>query len=238
MKLDEKQLQHACKQVLHIQIESLPDIAECPMHDFDEAFEQDIQRLIIDLEKGNISPAKAPMGWQYYIKKSTTAVLIAILLVGVTMPETLLAAYRFITAHTTVTPEYTQHNYSSTAPGDSKLQPVQIEWLPNRMRLNEDLYREYEYRIDMEYIDDSRDVLRDFTLTQKLLTETSSMTYVVDTENAEIETRQIGADEVTLIYKHDSYQYIWLHDKYHISGQSNLSRDELIKILENIVFSD
>ena len=75
MKLDEKQLQHACKQALHIQIESLPDIAECPIHDFDEAFEQDIQKLIIDLEKGNISPAKAPMGWQYYIKKSTTATI-------------------------------------------------------------------------------------------------------------------------------------------------------------------
>ena len=238
MKLDEKQLKNACEQVIQIQIDSIPEVAECPVHDFDDTFEQDIQKLIANLKKGNISPAKAPMGWQYYIKKSTAAALIAILLVGTTMPETLLAGYRFITSHTTVTPEYTQHNYLSTAPEESKLQPVQLEWLPNGMRLNEDQYRRNEYRIDMEYIDDSRDVLRYFTLKQNILTENSNMTYVVDTENAEVEILDIAADEVTLIYKQGSYQYVWLHDKYHVSGQSNLSKDEVIKILENVVFGD
>ena len=58
--------------------------------------------------------------------------------------------------------------------------------------------------------------------------------YIVDTENAEVDQRYIGHEEVQLILKDESFNYIWLHEKYLITGQSNLSADEIIKILEKI----
>ena len=78
-----------------------------------------------------------------------------------------------------------------------------------------------------------------FTLNQMIVTENDSMTYIVDTENAEVEMVTIGEDEeVKLIFKRERYGYVWSHGHYFITGQSNLSRDEIIKIFENIRFKD
>ena len=75
-----------------------------------------------------------------------------------------------------------------------------------------------------------------FRSDQDLLTENSGSVYIVDTENARQETVWIHNEAVTFIYKEKRIHFIWLHHAYRISGQTNLSKEETIKILEQITY--
>ena len=47
---------------------------------------------------------------------------------------------------------------------------------------------------------------------------------------------QINGEDVRFIYKENRIHFIWLHDAYHITGQTNLPEHEVIKILGHITF--
>ena len=70
---------------------------------------------------------------------------------------------------------------------------------------------------------------------QCFLTERDSATYIIDTENAEVELVYSGAEEIKLSLKNDRICFIWLHGSCKITGETNLTREELLQILEYIV---
>jgi len=236
MKMDDKQLEQAFRQAMQMQIDAMPEESDCPEHTFSDAFEQDMHKLIGEMEEGNIKPAKAPMGWQYYTRRGLTVMLVCCLLTGIAMPDVVAAAYyKLIHAEERMFPEYTEYEVNSTASGESVLMPLELGYIPEDLSIDMDAYNKDDTEIYIKLNNNEKF----FTLNQMIVTENDSMTYIVDTENAEIEMVAFGdCEEVKLIFKRERYGYVWLHGRYFITGQSNLSRDEIIRILENIEFKD
>ena len=62
------------------------------------------------------------------------------------------------------------------------------------------------------------------------------MTYGANTELYYTEVFYID-NEIIKISEYDNrITFVWVHDLYHISGYTNLSKEELIKILTNLTF--
>ena len=80
------------------------------------------------------------------------------------------------------------------------------------------------------------DLTRYFNVNQEIITETASMVYGVDTEDARQEYIWLQGEEIRFIYKKNRIHFIWLHHAYHISGQTNLSKEETIAILQQLTY--
>ena len=241
MKMDDKQLEQAFRQAMQMQIDAMPEESDCPEHTFSDAFEQDMHKLIGEVEEGTIKPAKAPMGWQYYTSRGLAAMVVCCLLTGIAMPDIVVAAYyKLIHSEEKMLPEYTEYEVNSTASGESVLIPLELEYVPQELKQDKNATIIRPTYIRYDFTDQKpKSEMSYFLIRQQIVTENDSMTYIVDTENAEIEIVTFGdGEEVKLIYKDESYNYVWPHGLYFITGESNLSRDEIIKILENIEFKD
>lgn len=107
---------------------------------------------------------------------------------------------------------------------------MQFGYLPDGMVETE--REEHPTRLSLSFDKGSTYIIT----TQELLTENSGLTYRIDTEDAEQQIMQINGEEVRFIYKENRIHFIWLHDAYHITGQTNLPEHEVIKILEHITF--
>lgn len=229
MKLDETLLSRAAVLVRDRELQQLPDEKDCPEYVFSEKFEQEMQRLIEQVAKGEIQQNRVKWGWPYYARQGLAAVLICFLLVCFTMPEAVQAGcQRLVDVIETIVTEYTEYHYHSYALGNAEFVPLKIGYLPENLQLVEQDIGKRSYAVVF------RDGEMYFTLEQIMLTEEDGMGYIVDTENSQTEKKKIGSYEVLLISKDKSYNYVWTYEEYFMTGQSNLKKDELIKILENI----
>lgn len=233
MRFTEEQLRLAAKRVDQRLLAQLPDESDCLDYQFSEALEQKMHCLIEQVRNNQISPAKVSMGWRYYTRNGLVAVLLCFLLSCIAMPETVLAGYqKLVEVIETVVTEYTEYRYRSNETADAEFVPVTFGYLPDGM---EEVERELmERRMDVCF--ESEKQFFDFS--QKLLTEENGMAYIVDTEDAYIKIYNIGAEEVQLILKNDVYNYTWIHGKYLISGQTNLSDKEVLRILESLYLNE
>lgn len=229
MKLNEAQLYRAAALADAMELASLPDIENCPKHHFSDRFEKEMQELIGKVQRNEIKPYRISMGWQYYTKRGAAAILLCFLLACVTMPEVVIAGcQKLLDVVETVVTEYTEYQYHSHVPGDATFTPLELRYLPEGMK-QVDRYED-EAELYMLY----RDGNDYFTLNQILITENNSFHYIADTENAHIETKILLGHDLNLIYNDDLIIYVWQYDKYHIAGRSNLSAEELEKILNNL----
>ncbi len=184
------------------------------------------------LERGELKPYPVRMGWQYYGKRSAAVILLGAALTFAVAPDVVQAAcQRLIEAVETVLIEYTEFQYTSQADADTVFVPIVLQYLP--AGLQEVERQQDKDSLELLYMNEAGIY---FNINQCLVTEDSGLVYGVDTENAQIETVCIGAEKVTLIYKENRIHYIWLHDVYHISGQTSLSRAETIAILEQFTY--
>ena len=233
MRFTEEQLRFAAKRVDQRLLAQLPDESDCLDYQFSEALEQKMHCLMEQVRNNQIPPAKVSMGWRYYTRTGLVAVLLCFLLSCIAMPETVLAGYqKLVEVIETVVTEYTEYRYRSNESADAEFVPVTFGYLPEEME-------EVEYR---EMGNSLRIVLRSndhyFRLVQRLLTEENGLTIKVDTEDAEMETIYIGTEAVELIFEDGVYSFVWLHEFYHLKGQSNLSSDEIVGILKNLKFTE
>ena len=229
MKLNDTQLQRAASLANAIELSFLPDKEHCPKYTFSTEFEAKMQTLIRQVRQSEIKPYKVFMGYAYYAKRSIAAVLIAFLLACVTVPEAVIAGYhKLIDAIENVVTEYTEYKYHSTVPGTTQFVPLEFGYLPEGMEVVE------RYEDDTELYILLRSKNNHFIIKQLLVTEEDSLKYIVDTEDAYVETKLLFGVELDLIYKDDLIQYVWQYDKYHISGRSNLPINEVEKILNNL----
>lgn len=229
MKLNDAQLQRAASLADAIEMSFLSDQDNCPQHTFSEEFEAKMQHLIKRVRQSEIKPYRVFMGYAYYAKRSIAAVLIAFLLACVTVPEAVIAGYhKLIDVIENVVTEYTEYKYHSTVPGTAQFVPLEFGYLPEgleqtRNNINEDRLN-VMYKNEQYY----------FSLKQVLITEGMAYGNTVDTENAQVEKKTLRGEELILIFKEDTITYVWDYGIYHISGISNLSLEEVEKILNNL----
>ena len=205
-----------------------------PEHQFSEQFLGKMIPLLQDARRGTVKAAEYIMGWQYYAKQGMAAVLICFLLACAAMPETVLAGYyKLIEVVETIYEEYTEFRYrvNEESNVDEGFKPMQLNYLPDGM---EELRRiENENSIDLLYEDNRGNHL---IIYQKLMTENNEIVHAIDTENAFIETKQIGDGMAEIIIKKDEVYFIWIQNNYRIKGQTNLPKEEMINILNCIEF--
>lgn len=229
MKLDETLLSRAAVLVRDKELHQLPDEKDCPEYVFSEKFEQEMQRLIEQVAKGEIQQNRVKWGWPYYARQGLVAVLICFLLVCFTMPEVVQAGcQRLVDVIETVFEEYTEWRYETDATVNDKLEKVTFGYMPEMLEKTEESSDERLYYVlyqGEEYY---------FCLEQRKLSGESELTQIVDTEDAFVERKQINGEEVILVLKDGVYNYIWIHNQYQISGISNLSAGEIEQIFENI----
>ncbi len=227
MKLNDDILSRAAILVRDNKMNSLLEYETYPAHEFSETFEQNMQGLIDKLGKGEIKPYKVSMGWQYYVRHGMVAVLICFLLTCVAAPQAVVAGYhKLVEIIETVVTEYTEYRYQVNETVDDTLQQVTFGYLPEGMEITEEIVQERSYYV--EY----RNETSFFRLEQLLLTEEDGLGHIVDTENATVKQHMIKGTEVSFISKRGMNGYVWVYGKYLITGQSNCSIEEMIKILE------
>lgn len=232
MKLTEDQLRRAAQLAQHKDLSRLPetdDIIVSPR------MEQKMQSLIQQVQRGEIEPARASMGWRYYTKTGIAAVLICFLLTCVTMPQAVIAScQRMIQMVETVFEEYTQQEYTSNASADTAFVPVTFGYMTEGLVETEQEQTEDSLRIALE-----NPVTGEvFVLRQELLTEDAASAYIVDTEDAITEPLLISGEPVQFIQKNGQVKFVWNHTAYRITGKTNLPVEEVTKILETIQFDN
>ena len=229
MKLNEAQLYRAAALADAMELASLPGKENCPKHHFSDRFEKEMQALIGKVQRNEIKPYRISMGWQYYTKRGAAAILLWFLLACVTMPQVVIAGcQKLLDVVATVVTEYTEYQYHSHVPADATFTPLEFGYLPKDMQLVDEYVDENElyvlYRNDAQY----------FILKQQLVTEDSKLTFIVDSEDARVETKMLRGMRLDLVYKEDMIAYVWMYGQYHISGKGNLTIGELEKILNNL----
>lgn len=229
MQLNDDVLCRAAALVRDKRMNSLSEYEEYPVHEFSEAFETEMQKIMDKLDKGEIKPYKVSMGWQYYARHGLVAVLVCFLLTCFAAPQAVIAGYhKLVEVIETVVTEYTEYRYQVNETVDDTLQQVTFGYLPEGMEIVKERNTPSSYHVEYEIGD------KYFALEQRLIVQENNLSYVVDTENAIVEKDNINGEEIIYIYKDGIYNYVWLHGNYHIKGDSNLAIGELTKILENI----
>ena len=230
MKFTEEQLRRAARRADEILMSQLPDEEACMEHEFSEEFERKMEELIQQVKDGTVPPAKVSMGWRYYVRNGAAAVLLCFLLTCIAMPEAVLAGYqKLVEVIEIVVTEYTEYRYQSNKAADSEFKPMTLKYLPEGMQQTS--YRKTESSVHILFQNENQY----FEFEQRLLTIENGMTYIIDTEDVQAEVRHIGTEEVQLILKDGVYSYVWIHGSNQITGQSNLSAKEIMKILENCI---
>lgn len=232
MEISDEKLQEAAKIIAKAEVEQWKNFESYPEPALSESFQQIMQDLIHDVEKGNIEQVRARMGWQYYTKRSIVAVIVCFILTCAIMPETVMAGYqKILSIIETVFEEYTEFHIFSNAEGQHEFEPVTLHYLP--VGVVESSREEYPTTLRIAYQDSAGQEL--LIINQIVFAEEENYLFVADTENAQIEYYTIQKNEtVQMIIKGERIQFLWEHEAYFINGQTKLPMDELIRILNNI----
>lgn len=228
--LTEEELAAACRLVMAYEIATTyPD----ETHVFRSSYEIAIQELLHKTADGTIEPARVRMGWQYYARKGLAAVLIGVLLAGITMPEKVMAGCKWLI---TVVEEFfadrTEYRYTSDISEDAALLPMTFGYLPEGMEQKVEKIKE-EY---IKLVFSTQMETHYFIISQRSLQESRVRLLGSNLEIYDTEIIVVQDEIIEISAREDNIFFSWIHDLWHISGQTDLSKAELIQILENIKF--
>ena len=230
MKFTEDELRAAAVEARRYMLSQLPDEDSC-QHCFSEQFEQDMEVLRRKVRANQITQKQAFLGWPYYARRGIVAVLLCFVLACFTMPETVLAGYRYlIEVIETVWDEYTEFRYHSDASADTEFQPLELQYLPEGM---EEVRRE-ENVDGINIICENKEKGYYFDIYQKLVTNEYSLNTILDTEDTNIKIVTIQNGNLNLVYKKNEICFYWLLGGYLINGETNLTEQDIIAIFEKI----
>ena len=233
MKFTEDELRAAAVEARRYMLSQLPDEDSC-QHCFSEQFEQDMEALRRKVRANQVAQKQAFLGWPYYTRRGIAAVLLCFVLACFTMPETVLAGYRYlIEVIETVWDEYTHFRYHSDASVDTEFQPLELQYLPEGME-----------EVRREQLDDGLRIICEneekgyyFDIYQRVLTEVSKLDAIEDTKDIESKIVIVQDKEIRLNFKEGRIYFSCLYNSYYITGQTNLSEKDIIRIWEKIKFS-
>ena len=194
-----------------------------------------MQQLAEQLEQGKLTGAKALPGWHYYVRNTAAAVLIGFLCLAAAAPDAVLAGcQKLIETIETVFEEYTEYRYQSHVPAGTELVPLHPGYLPEGME--EQIERREEDQFGIWYEFENTKEGQILVMRQELLPEGTASTHITDSEDAEIELQIINGWEVKLFSKNNQIHFIWNPAVYKITGVTNLPKNEVVEIIENMEF--
>ena len=232
-KLTDREIEEACRLLSAYEVATIPP--EDTYTDIRSAdYTAYMDDLIAKTEAGVLSPPDVPMGWQYYTRKAVAAALIAALLAGIAMPERVMAGYRWLVE---VVEQFfedrkTTYRYTSNADEDVEFVPMQFDYLPEGMEGEVKEDKNDKKRILYTRENDGK--FEYFEITQKLLNK--RRVYGSNMEIHYTEVLDINNELIKLYERKDIIHFVWIHVDYHIYGQTDLAKSELIKILDNVEF--
>ena len=227
--ISDEEIAEACRLLMAYEVATIPQ--ESAYDDIrSETYIAYMERLLAQAKAGTLIAPNVPMGWQYYTRKGLAAILIAALLAGIAMPERVMAGYRWLVE---VIEQFfkdrTEYIYTSNADEDIEFVPMQFGYMPEGMELKETTLEEKYYTalfVDRELY---FEIQQRSTVRDALVLGGNVNVYYT-------EIIMINDDIIKLIHD-ERTRYVWSHDNYYISGQTNLVKEELIEILENIEFN-
>jgi len=233
-KLTDREIEEACRLLSAYEIATIP-----PEDTYTDIRSADYTAYMDDLisksEAGVLRAPDVPMGWQYYTRKAVAAALIAALLAGIAMPERVMAGYRWLVE---VVEQFfedrkTTYRYTSNADEDVEFVPMQFGYLPEGMEC--EVKEIKDDKVKLIYLRSFGEKFEYFEVTQRVLKKTISI-YGGNANVSFTEAVIINDKIVNIIFYENKIRFLWKYDEYHIDGETNLSKEELIKILENIKF--
>lgn len=235
-KLTDREIEEACRLLSAYEVATIP-----PEDTYTDIRSADYTAYMEDLmaksEAGVLSPPDVPMGWQYYTRKAVAAALIAALLAGIAMPERVMAGYRWLVevAEQFFEDRKTTYRYTSNADENVEFVPMQFGYLPEGMECEVKENDEEEKILKILCWRNLNGKYEYFEITQrKIVKDAMTLGGNVDVFYTDIVT--INGQIVKMISGKNGIEYRWVREKYSINGQTNLGKEELIVILENINF--
>ena len=230
--VSEEKLQEAAREYLLWELQKFDAYADYPEPEFHGSYKLQMAALRHDVKRGAIKEAEYRMGATFYIKRSIAAILLVFTMACLTMPETVLAGYqKLIEVIETVFDEYTEYRYRVNDVGaiEEEFRPLKLGYLPEGME--EVKRRERENSLDLLYRDKEEKYI---TLYQCFVVEERSLVFGADTEEVEKQIYYMQDEIVRLNIEKDKIKFVWNHEHYYITGQTNLAEKELIELLENV----
>lgn len=229
-KLTDREIEDACRLLSAYEVATIP-----PEDTYTDIRSADYTAYMEDLmaksEAGVLRAPDVPMGWQYYTRKAVAAALIAALLAGIAMPERVMAGYRWLVE---VVEQFfedrkTEYRYTSNADEDVEFVPMQFGYLPEGM--DEVISRKTDYSIS--WLNKTKNGYYIAIIQNKIRDEFSHV-YGANSEIYYTEILVINNQAVRIVEKENIIYFSCILEDYHISGQTNLLKEELGKILKNI----
>jgi len=229
--LTDEQITEACRLLTAYEVATIPP-EDSYTEPYSDAYTAYIHELMANYKAGAITPTKVPMGWQYYTRRGIAAVLIAALLAGIAMPDKVMAGYRWLVE---VVEEFfegrkTEYRYTSNVDEDVEFVPMKFGYLPEGMK--EEYRKEKDNKVKILFVDKKKELYFEI---EKTMIESSFK--IVRGNNAELYYTDIfflNNEEIKLIIDQGEIGFHWVHKSYIISGNTNISKEELEKILKNI----
>lgn len=232
----EEELYAAAEEAQEYLLSLLPSEDSCPPHEFSRAFTAKVEGIYKQLRACTLPHKRAALGWPYYARRTAAVLFLCLVLTCVAMPEAVMAGYqRLVEIVETILEDYTRIDYRPEAVEKTEFVPLKLGYLPEGM---EEVERdETKISLDMIYQDKQKQF---FKIDQKIMDKNKKTTYVTDIEKIPAELDPEKGENIRFIYqkKYDENRIwvIWLHDQYRIVIQSNLSEEEIVKIINHIEF--
>lgn len=229
-KLTDREIEEACRLLSAYEVATIPPEDTCT--DIRSAdYTAYMEELMTKSEAGVLRAPDVPMGWQYYTRKAVAAALIAALLAGIAMPERVMAGYRWLVE---VVEQFfedrkTTYRYTSNADEDAEFVPMQFGYLPEGMEIIVETTRENKYNV--LFSDESKFY---FEITEKMIDKENKRLYGSNVEIYYTEILKINDTLCRITEMDDKIIFSFVDDIYHVKGQTNLQKNEFVKILENI----
>ena len=232
--ITEEELREAAREVLEYELAIFDSYNDYPDHIFHGKFRLNMAALIHEVKRGAVEAAKYSMGFTFYAKQSIAAVLILFTLSCIAMPETVLAGYhKLIEVIETVFEEYTEYRYRVNDDGgiEETFKPLKLGYLPEGME--EVRCREYVDNADILYMNEDGFYLN---IHQKKFIKNDGTVFFTDNSVTISKVIRLEGKDVLFNYEGEEIYYYFLCDRYLISGITNLSEKELVKILRTLNF--
>ena len=231
--ITEEELREAAREVLEYELAIFDSYNDYPDHIFHGKFRLNMAVLIHEVKRGAVEAAKYSMGFTFYAKQCIAAVLLIFTLSCIAMPEAVLAGYhKLIEVIETVFEEYTEYRYRVNDDGgiEETFKPLKLGYLPEGM---EEVRRE-EYESDIHIAYENKEG-QYFIITQSLATINGKRLYWLDNENEPIEILKSQKVEIRLLFKDGDIYFVGsFYNNYRVTGQTNLSKQELVKVIETL----
>lgn len=232
----EEELYAAAEEAQEYLLSLLPSEDSCPPHEFSRVFTAKVEEIYKQLRACTLPHKRAALGWPYYVRRTAAVVFLCFVLTCVAMPEAVMAGYqRLVEIVETIFEDYTEFRYRPEAVEKTEFIPLRLRYLPEGM---EEVERD-ETIISLDLICRDKEK-RYFEIDQKLIEKIDKTTHVIDMGNTSTELDYEKGKNIKFIYQEkygeSRIRVVWLYEQYRIIIQSNLSEEEIVKIINHIEF--